>query len=118
MTLPLQHEIRPAAPTDAPVLGELIYLAAESNYPPSGYDLSLGGTREHQVAQLTRLAAANARSWFHYSHFTVAEQAGRVVAAIAAFNRTHTEPHTAPPLTQIRWPPVETQIPDAPPQPI
>ena len=79
--------IRPARAADVEAIGELVYLAGQSQYSNSAYDLSIGGTREEQIQELARLAATPTFSWFHYSSFEVAEIDGVVVAGAAGFDR-------------------------------
>jgi hypothetical protein len=78
---------RPATPGDAAALAELIYLAGQSQYSDSAYNLSLGGSRDEQLNEIKRLTKTESRSWFHYSHFEVAEAEGRVIAGAAGFDR-------------------------------
>jgi ribosomal protein S18 acetylase RimI-like enzyme len=94
---------RPAALSDAHSLATLICLASQSHYNTTGFELSLGGTREHQHAEISRLAAAKARSWFHFSHFEVAEADGRVVASAAGFDKTLAEKELPAALREIGW---------------
>lgn len=94
---------RPAALSDAPSLAALICVASQANYKNTAFELSLGGTREHQIAELARLTAANARSWFHFSHFEVAEADGRVVASAAGFDKPVAEKLIPAALFEIGW---------------
>ena len=68
------------------MIGELMYLASQAHYSNSGYDLSIGGTCAAQIEDLTKLAASPSRSWFHYSHFVVAEVDGQVMAGAAGLD--------------------------------
>ena len=94
---------RPAAVSDAHSLATLICLASQSHYKTTGFELSLGGTREHQHMELSRLAAAKARSWFHFSYFEVAEADGRVVASAAGFDKALAENELPAALREIGW---------------
>lgn len=94
---------RPAAVGDAPALAQFIYLADQAPYRNSGYDLSLGGSKEHQLAEIEQLVQAQARSWFHFSHFEVAEVAGRAVAGAAGFDRLATDAQIPAALREIGW---------------
>lgn len=103
---PMAHaasQIRPATINDAPALAELMYLAAQSQYQNSGYDISLGGSRNHQMTELAKLAVAKSLSWFHYSHFYVAETQGHVVAAAAGYERIAADAEINPALIEIGW---------------
>jgi GNAT superfamily N-acetyltransferase len=95
--------IRPAREDDAAALGELIYVAGQSQYSSSGYDCSIGGGRAAQIRELARLAAAESPSWFHYSHFEVAENDGPVVAAAAGLDRLRCEQYLRPALREAGW---------------
>jgi GNAT superfamily N-acetyltransferase len=97
--------LRTATPCDAPALAVLIYLAAKSHYENSGYDISLGGSYEHQLEQIAALTVTEARSWFHCSHFVVAEMHGRIVAGAAGFDRIRTEAAIPAALMEIGWTP-------------
>lgn len=94
---------RPATLSDAHALATLICLASQSQYTSTGFELSLGGTRERQLAEITRLAAAKARSWFHVSHFEVAEADGRVVASAAGYDKTLAGKEIPSALREIGW---------------
>lgn len=94
---------RPATVGDAHALATLICLASQSQYTSTGFELSLGGTRAHQLAQISRIAAAKARSWFHFSHFEVAEAEGRVVASAAGYDKTLAEKEIPAALREIGW---------------
>lgn len=94
---------RPATVSDAHALATLICLASQSQYTSTGFELSLGGTREHQIAELARLAATKARSWFHFSHFEVAEADGRVVASAAGYDKALAEKEISAALREIGW---------------
>ena len=94
---------RSAVLRDAPALATLICLASQGHYPTTGFEFSLGGTREHQLAELARLAAAGARTRFHFSHFEVAEVDGRVVASAAGFDQDRAEEQVPDALREIGW---------------
>jgi ribosomal protein S18 acetylase RimI-like enzyme len=94
---------RPAAVGDAHALASLVCLASQSHYKTTGFELSLGGTREHQHTEISRLAATKARSWFHFSHFEVAEADGRVVASAAGYDKTLAEKEIPIALREIGW---------------
>lgn len=101
---------RRATAGDAASLAKLMYLAGKSQYDDSGYDLSLGGSEAHQLTELEKLSRTNARSWFHYSHFEVAEAGGCVVAGAAGFERIIADREIPSALREIGW--SETAIMD------
>jgi GNAT superfamily N-acetyltransferase len=94
---------RPAAPSDAPALAEFIYLADQAPYRNSGYDLSLGGSREQQLVEIQALVKTQAKSWLHYSHFLVATAADSAVAGAAGFDRIATDALIPAALREIGW---------------
>ena len=95
---------RPAVADDAASLAELMYLADQAHYSTSGYAVSIGGSREHQLAELAKLAQAGARSQFHYSHFDVAvSDDGAIAASVAGFDRQQTAAQTGNALEEIGW---------------
>jgi ribosomal protein S18 acetylase RimI-like enzyme len=94
---------RPATSDDAAVLAELIYLAGQSQYSNSAYDLSLGGSRNEQLNQIEKLTTTESRSWFHYLHFDVAEADGQVVAGAAGFDRITADENIPGALREIGW---------------
>jgi GNAT superfamily N-acetyltransferase len=96
-------KIRPARQDDAAALGELIYIAGQSQYSSSGYDCSIGGSRATQIDELARLVAAKSPSSFHYSHFEVAESPAQIVAAAAGFDRLRCDQFLHRALTEAGW---------------
>jgi ribosomal protein S18 acetylase RimI-like enzyme len=96
---------REAVASDAEALAELIYLADQSQYATSGYATTIGGTRQRQIAVLAKLAKAEAKSQFHYSHFDVAEEEseGKVAACVAGFDRSLADAQINPALIEIGW---------------
>ncbi len=110
MRLLLFMPFRSAQPSDAGALGALMYLAALGDSPTSGYDYTLGGSREHQESVLARLALTPSESWFHHRHFDVATDEERAVAAVAGFDRTLTDPLIPEALLEIGWTTVEIEI--------
>lgn len=103
---------RIATPDDAAGLAELIYLADQAHYAISGYAFSIGGTREHQLNEITKLVRARAESPFHYSHFDIAEAGdGTIAASVAGFDKALTDPNMVPALLEIGW--TEQAVEDA-----
>jgi ribosomal protein S18 acetylase RimI-like enzyme len=85
-------------------LAELIHLADLAHYSTSGYEVSIGGSREHQVGEIAKLVRAEARSQFHFSHFDVAVmEDGTIASAVAGFDRSETDLQMVPALQQIGW---------------
>jgi GNAT superfamily N-acetyltransferase len=95
---------RNAAAGDSPGLAELIHLADQAHYTTSGYALTIGGSREHQLSELSKLVRAKARSLYHFSHFEVAEaEDGNIVASVAGFDREQTDAQMVAALEEIGW---------------
>ena len=94
---------RAACATDSIALAGIIYLAGKSHYDDSGYDISLGGSRACQLDRLAKLTVTRAESWFHFSHFEVAEVNGVVVAAAAGFEKLRAEAAIPDALREIGW---------------
>jgi GNAT superfamily N-acetyltransferase len=78
--------IRPAVPEDAPEVARLMYLAGKSHVEASVYDLMFPGSMEERLQKLAELFTAQARSWYHYSHYLVSETGGRVAGCLCGFN--------------------------------
>ncbi|MEI9992580.1 MAG: GNAT family N-acetyltransferase [Rhizomicrobium sp.] len=76
---------RPATADDARFLGWAMFMAARGHLPRGWFDIVLQRPVEFGVAFCTRLANAEARSWWHHSFFTVAEVDGVAAAAACAF---------------------------------
>ena len=78
--------IRPATTADAPFLAWVILTAARSHLPRGWFDIVLDRPERDCLEFLTRLAVTEARSWWHYSRFYVAEVDGAAAAALCAFH--------------------------------
>ena len=78
--------IRPATPQDAPAVAELMYLAGKSHVETSIYDLMFPESMEERLRKLEALFTAQARSWYHYSHYLVSEVDGGVAGSLCGFN--------------------------------
>lgn len=96
---------RAARESDAPALATLVSMAAQAHYSASGYELTLGGLPDHQRAQIACLAMAPSPSWFHHSHFLIAEAGGNVIACAAGFERHEADSHIPAALAEIGWTP-------------
>jgi len=105
----MDFRLRPARPSDSDTLAELIYISAQSHCLTSGYNLSLGGSREEQIAQLEKLTRTKAPSWFHYGHIDVAEVGGRAVAQAAGFERRAADAAVDAALVEIGYSPAEIE---------
>jgi ribosomal protein S18 acetylase RimI-like enzyme len=77
--------IREALDEDAPFVGWAILAATRSQMPRGWFDITLALDEPGCLAFTTRLARAEARSWWHYSNFVIAESGGAPAAALCAF---------------------------------
>jgi len=76
--------IRPANAADIDLVAETI-LAAQRGHRPRGYfDIALDRSEAECLAFVRRLTTAQVRSWWHLSHFWVAEHDGVAAAALCA----------------------------------
>jgi len=78
--------IRPAVSTDAPFLAWAMLTAARSHLARGWFDIALARPEAECLEFLRHLAVTQARSWWHFSHFHVAEVAGVAAAALCAFH--------------------------------
>ncbi len=70
---------------DARFLGWVIFMAARGHLPRGWFDIVLERDEAFGVDFCAHLAMAKARSWWHFSYFTVAEVDGRPAAAACSF---------------------------------
>lgn len=78
-------QIRPARADDAGFLGWVIYSAARGHLDRGWFDVVLQRDKAFCVAYCAGLAGAEARSWWHWSLFTLAEVDGEPAAALCGF---------------------------------
>ena len=78
--------IRPAVPDNAAEVAKLMYISSISPVRNALYDLMFPGAAEQRLEQLRGLYLADARSWFHFSHYLVAEVNGEVAAALCGYS--------------------------------
>lgn len=77
--------IRQARPEDADFLAEAMLAASRGHLARGWYDIAVDEPEDRCLAFLKRVATADAPSWWHYSHFLIAEVDGEPAAALAAF---------------------------------
>ena len=77
--------IRPAQAYDATFLAWAMPSASRSHLPKGWFDIVLERPEADCIEFLRRLAVAQARSWWHYSRFHVAEVDGEPAATLCAF---------------------------------
>jgi ribosomal protein S18 acetylase RimI-like enzyme len=86
---------RAATPRDADFLGWAMVMAARGHLSRGWFDIVLRRDEAFCIAFAAALANAKARSWWHYSLFTIAEVDGKVASAACAF------PNSAPYMLSI-----------------
>ena len=77
--------IRPAAPEDAPFLGWASYEAARGHLKRGWFDIVLQRDEAFCLEFSRRLSIAKAKSWWHWSLFSVAEVDGVCASALCGF---------------------------------
>lgn len=77
--------IRAATRSDAPFLAWAMLTAARSHLERGWFDIVLDRPQAFCLAFLERLAVTEARSWWHWSRFHVAEISREPVATLCAF---------------------------------
>ncbi len=77
--------IRPACRQDADFLAWVILTASRGHLARGWFDIALNQPEATCFNFLRQLAITEARSWWHYSRFLVAESDGRSVSALCAF---------------------------------
>ena len=80
--------IRPAAPGDAGIIAEHIYLAGKSHAKISLYDLLFPGEKQATLDCLKRLILADTQSLFHYAHCLVYQVGEEAVASVCGYNES------------------------------
>ncbi|HTK79225.1 MAG TPA: GNAT family N-acetyltransferase [Rhizomicrobium sp.] len=78
-------QIRPARADDSDFLGWVIYAAARGQLARGWFDIVLERDEQFCVAYCAELARATARSWWHWSLFSVAEVDGKRAAGMCGF---------------------------------
>lgn len=77
--------IRPADRQDADFLAWVILTASRGHLARGWFDIALNRPEAACLDFLKRLSTTEARSWWHYSRFLVAESEGKPVSALTAF---------------------------------
>jgi translation initiation factor 4G len=76
--------IRRACPEDADFIAWTILAAQRGHLPRGWFDIALDWPEQLSRAFVRRIALARSRSWWHTSHFLIAEADGRPAAALCA----------------------------------
>jgi translation initiation factor 4G len=77
-------KIRRATPDDADFIAWTILAAQRGHRPRGWFDIALDWPEQLSRAFVRRIALAQSRSWWHTSHFLIAEADGRPAAALCA----------------------------------
>jgi GNAT superfamily N-acetyltransferase len=93
--------IRPATPDDAPFLAWAMLIAARSHLERGWFDIALDRPEPDCLEFLRRLAATQARSWWHFSRFHVAEVDGVAAAALCAFHGSEPYVSSGPAIDEV-----------------
>ena len=80
----LAPAIRRATPDDADFIAWTILAAQRGHRPRGWFDIALDWPEPLSRAFVRRIALARQRSWWHTSHFLIAEAGGRPAAALCA----------------------------------
>jgi ribosomal protein S18 acetylase RimI-like enzyme len=76
--------IRRATPDDADFIAWTILAAQRGHRPRGWFDIALGWPEPECLAFVKRIATAQRRSWWHVSHFIIADVEGEPAAALCA----------------------------------
>ena len=76
--------IRPAGPDDSGFIARNILASQRGPRPRGWFDIALGWPEPRCLAFVAQVATAETRSWWHVSHFMVAEVDGEPAAALCA----------------------------------
>ncbi len=77
--------IRRAHAGDADFLAWAILAASRGHLGRGWFDIALNRSEDWCLGFLKKLSVTRAPSWWHYSHFIIAESAGQPAAALSAF---------------------------------
>jgi translation initiation factor 4G len=83
--VPMSTTFRPATRDDARFLGWVMVMAARGHLARGWFDIVLQRPESFCIDFAAHLTRAKAKSWWHYSFFTVAEVDGKPAAAACAF---------------------------------
>jgi ribosomal protein S18 acetylase RimI-like enzyme len=80
--------IRPAGPDDSAFIARNIQGGQRGPRPRGWFDIALGWPEPECLAFVAQVATAETRSWWHVSHFMIAEVDGEPAAALCALPAT------------------------------
>jgi ribosomal protein S18 acetylase RimI-like enzyme len=84
--------IRPARREDARFIARNILASQRGPFRRGWFDIALGWDEPQCLALIERIATAQAPSWWHVSHFIIAEVEGRPAASLCALPASGTGP--------------------------
>jgi translation initiation factor 4G len=93
--------IRPAQPSDATFLAWAMLSASRSHLAKGWFDIVLERPEAECIEFLRRLAVTQARSWWHYSRFHIAEVDGVPAATLCAFRAGDAYPLSGAALAEV-----------------
>jgi ribosomal protein S18 acetylase RimI-like enzyme len=86
-----QLAIRPARPEDASFIARNILSSQRGPFPRGWFDIALGWDEPQCLAFVECIAIAPTQSWWHITHFIVAEVEGEPAASLCALPAEGTE---------------------------
>ena len=92
--------IRPAKPTDADFLAWTIFTASRGHLARGWFDIMLERPEDFCLDFCRRLTLADARSWWHWSLFHVAEVDGAPASALCVFGDESVYEQSAPAMAE------------------
>jgi len=92
--------IRTARPEDAAFLAAAMLAAARAHLDRGWYDIALAAPESRCLEYLRVLATTEALSWWHHSHFLIAEVDGNPAATLGAFRAGDAYALSAPAMAQ------------------
>lgn len=98
--VPMTIDIRRAGPDDASFLAWAILAASRSQLARGWFDIVLARPEAECLEFLRRLTACESPSWWHHSHFSIAEDNGEPAAALCAFRAGDAYPLSAAALAE------------------
>ena len=93
--------VRPAREADSAFLAWVILAATRSHLPKGWFDIALALPETETLKFIEGLTRTEARSWWHWSRFFVAETEGFPVGALCAFRSGDGYPLSQPAMAEV-----------------
>jgi len=93
--------IRPAHPEDAGFIASTILMSQRGHLSRGWFDIALDRPEPECLAFARRVATTRARSWWHTSHFLIAEVEGTPAAALCALPARGTVAAARPAIEEV-----------------